>query len=99
MLPTLALPDTLNELNVPKLVIFGCDAVVIVPTKLVAPMLPTLALPLTVKLVNIPAAAPTLPILALPLILNDVSVPTLVIVGCATLTLNTLPVNVNPEPA
>ena len=60
--PKLDTPLTFSPVNVPKLVIFACAAVVTFPTKLptnlLAPMLATLALPLTL---NVPVTlAPVL---------------------------------------
>ena len=57
-LPPVMLPVTLNEVNAPVLVIFGCAAVDNVPVSVVAttvvtPKLPTLALP--VPVFNVPA--------------------------------------------
>ena len=62
------LPDAVTLDNVPKLVMFGCAAVVNVPaTKFAVSKLPAL----------------TLPALALPVTVNAVNVPTLVMFGCA----------------
>ena len=67
--PVFTLPVTVNVVNVPTLVIFGCALVVNVPVSKLAPIVPLLAY--------------TLPPVMLPVIVKLVSVPTLVIFGCA----------------
>ena len=64
VLLTMALPDTVNPVNVPTLVIADCEAPVTVPAVVAAPlnvpdmvpviMLPIIALPLTVSVPNVP---------------------------------------------
>ena len=60
--PTFAFPVTLNALSVPKLVILGCELVVIVPVKKFAvatlpkSALPDVILPLTLKFDSVPTA-------------------------------------------
>ena len=67
------------------------------------PKLPTLALPDTLEVVPLKlptnVAAAMLPTLALPETDSDVNVPTAVTCVCEALTLNVVPVRVNPVPA
>ena len=88
-LPVFNVPATLTPIPVTVIVVLPAAAIVTFPfaVAMFTLLLPFARLPIK------------LPLVVLPVILKLVSVPTLVIVGCATLTLNTLPVNVSPVPA
>jgi hypothetical protein len=98
--------DTVNPVNVPTEVIFGCAAVVTVPAVAADPdTLPVIVF-VTVKLDNVPklvmlgcAAVGTVndPAVSVPLTANDDSVPTEVIFGCEAVL--TVPVNVVADTA
>ena len=60
-MPPVMFPDTVRLVNVPTLVMFGCEFVVSVPVNKLAPIVPLFAytlpdvvFPVTAKLVNVP---------------------------------------------
>ena len=105
MLPPEMLPVTAKLVSVPTEVILPCAAVDNVPEIPVTLILPAVMLPVTETVVPVCVVALTLappkmlPPEMLPVTAKLVSVPTEVTCVWLALTLNVVPVNVNPVPA